>query len=140
KLVRIQTQVSSETTVDGLVLCEAEAKDKAAESSVTLSPCHRATLSRDEWHEWDVPPDAEAVALPFAPRWLTPQNARLQLGDHNALEVTLADEVRGGIFAVRALPATASGEYVSLRYADADGQEYEVGMVRDLADWPPPER
>jgi len=44
--------------------------------------------------------------------------------------------VYGGVFAVRALPATWPQQFLSLRYADAEGQEHEVGLVRDLADWP----
>jgi ATP-binding cassette subfamily B protein len=156
KLVRIQTQVSAEATVDSLVLNDAGAGrgdtetqghgDKKSNGvAVAASPCLRVVASRtkrpsDEWEEWDVPDDGRPAELPFAPRWLTPQNVRLHLGDHNALQVTLADEVHGGIFAVRALPATAPERYISLRFADADGQEHEVGMVRDLKDWPAPER
>ena len=41
-----------------------------------------------------------------------------------------------GIFAVRALPASAPEQFISLRYADADGQEHEIGIVADLTEWP----
>lgn len=140
KLVRIQTQVSTETSVDSLVLCETEDKGTKGGAVATVARRTAARTILGEWEAWTGSDEAAPPELPFAPRWLSPQNARLQLGDHDALEVTLADEARGGIFAVRALPATAPGEYVSLRYADADGQEHEVGMVRDLAAWPAPER
>jgi hypothetical protein len=82
-------------------------------------------------------PDARAA---FAPRWLSPRNTRLQLGDHNTLQAAVGDELYDGVFAVRALPATCPGQFVSLRYADAEGQEHEVGMVRDLTDWPAEDR
>ena len=50
------------------------------------------------------------------------------------------DALYDGVFAVRALPATCPDRFVSLRYADADGQEHEVGMARALADWPAEDR
>ena len=52
----------------------------------------------------------------------------------------LGEEVYYGVFAVRALPATSPDQFISLRYADAEGQDHEVGMVRDLTDWPGPSR
>src|SRR5207253_11243713 len=36
----------------------------------------------------------------------------------------------------RALPAACPGKFISLRYADGEGQEYEIGMVHDLSNWP----
>jgi ATP-binding cassette subfamily B protein len=140
-LVRIQTQMSAETGVDGLVLTDAGPRRQGdaalrrngngdgSATAVAVSAPPRIAESR--------PTPAE---LPFAPRWLSPQHAQLQIGDHNALQVTLADEVHGGIFVVRALPATAPDQYLSLRYADADGQEHEVGMVRNLNEWPAEQR
>jgi hypothetical protein len=52
------------------------------------------------------------------------------------LQVAVGDEVNEGAFAVRALPARLPDQFLSIRYADADGQEHEVGLVRDLAEWP----
>jgi hypothetical protein len=50
--------------------------------------------------------------------------------------VAVGEALHDGLFAVRALPASYSDQFISLRYADDDGQEYEVGLIRDLADWP----
>ena len=73
----------------------------------------------------------------FLPRWLTPDSARIHLGNLGALHVTvLGDRIYGGVFAVRAFPATQPEQYISLRVADGDGAEEEIGLVRDLADWP----
>ncbi len=41
-----------------------------------------------------------------------------------------------GIFAVQSFPATRPHEFISLRTWDADGKEQELGLIRDLNDWP----
>jgi hypothetical protein len=81
-------------------------------------------------------PTEEGEALPFAPRWLTPGETRLQFGDRHTLQAAVGTSLYDGVFAVRALPATAPEQYISLRYADGEGEEYEVGLVRDLSEWP----
>ena len=74
--------------------------------------------------------------MPFAPRWLTPAETRLQFGDRHTLQAAVGTALYDGVFAVRALPATAPEKYISLRYADGEGEEHEVGLVRDLSEWP----
>jgi hypothetical protein len=117
RLVRIQTQRTKESTVDGLA--DADGKPGSAHPSPWEQQCN-GMESAD-----------------FAPRWLRPTTARFQRGEHGTLQLESGDEVHGGLFAVRCLPATEPQRFISLRHADADGQEHEVGMVRDLADWPP---
>jgi hypothetical protein len=56
------------------------------------------------------------------------------------LEIVLGEQVYAGIFAVLALPATMPRQLVCLWYTDAESQEHEVGIVRDLGDWPDKER
>jgi len=41
-----------------------------------------------------------------------------------------------GIFAVQCFPATRPHEFISLRTWNADGKEQELGLIRDLNDWP----
>jgi hypothetical protein len=76
----------------------------------------------------------------FAPRWLNPNEAHVRKGAHGALQLTLDGEVRDGLFALRALPATYPDQFISIRCTDADGQDHEVGMIRDLNAWPAPVR
>lgn len=141
KLVRIQTQVSAGQTVDGLALAETT----TATATAAVSARSRAKAGRDLGNGWRLDPghapvgggdDAPGDLSAFAPRWLRPESAVLRAGPHGGLEVRVGVETFGGVFAVRALPATRPDEFVSLRYADADGHEHEVGMVRDLRDWP----
>jgi ATP-binding cassette, subfamily B, bacterial len=76
----------------------------------------------------------------LAPRWLTPEETRLQRGERDTLQAAVGEALYDGLFAVRALPATCPDQFISLRYADDDGQEHEVGLLRDLADWPADDR
>ena len=71
------------------------------------------------------------------PRWLTPENSVVHLGNLGALHVTVINEaIYGGVFAVRCLPVHYPKKYISLRYLDSEKHEVEVGLIRDLADWP----
>ncbi len=127
RLVRIQTQVSSETTVDSLAYAGVGGrKSRRNVEQVFNLPGGNGRLQTCPTEE----------ALPFAPRWLTPAETRLQFGDRDTLQAAVGTALYDGVFAVRALPATAPEQYISLRYADGEGEEHEVGLVRDLAEWP----
>jgi ATP-binding cassette subfamily B protein len=128
RLVRIQTRVSSESTVDGLVLAEQQQREAA------VAP--RRQEGGAAWEEWREARAGDRDVTACAPRWLLPGDTRIRPGEHDTLQVLLGEEVHRGVFVVRALPATCPGRYISLRYADADGQEHEVGMIADLVDWP----
>lgn len=81
--------------------------------------------------------DQTEVEPAFHPRWLEPANARIHLGNRGTLHVTvLNDRIYPGVFAVRCFPVQYPSRYISLRYLDAEKHEVEVGLVRDLADWP----
>jgi hypothetical protein len=71
------------------------------------------------------------------PRWLTPENARIHLGNLGALHVTVPQEsFYGGIWALRCMPVHHPDEYISLRHLDHRKREIEVGLVRSLEEWP----
>jgi len=115
RLVRMQSQLTRAPSVDRLV-----AEEKPTDGNPRASP-PRDCMGSEQ----------------FLPRWLTPGSARIHLGNLGALHVTvLGDRIYGGVFAVRAFPATQPERYISLRVADGDGAEEEIGLVRDLADWP----
>jgi hypothetical protein len=67
---------------------------------------------------------------------LTPRNACIEPGLHGTVQVEVEDRLYAGIFAVRCLPVTCPERFISLRYADAEGEEHEVGIIRDLDIWP----
>lgn len=84
---------------------------------------------------------AEPTAMPALDghklRWLTPENAAIHLGSYDALHVTVVNErIYGGVFALRCMPVHHPDRYISLRYLDGSGREREVGIIRDLSEWP----
>jgi ABC-type multidrug transport system fused ATPase/permease subunit len=71
------------------------------------------------------------------PRWLTPENAVVHLGNLDALHVTVRNEaIYGGVYAIRCMPVHFPKQYISLRYLDSDKHETEVGLIRSLDEWP----
>jgi ATP-binding cassette subfamily B protein len=120
RLVRIQTQVTKQPTVDTLL---AEESAKPATPPTDVAPA--------------VP--AAPVSMPSsgAILWLEPGRHRFSIGPHDRLE--LEEEgmrLAAGLFIVRSFPASYPEEYLSVRGWNDTGDEIEVGMIRRLADWP----
>ncbi|MEO8270322.1 MAG: DUF1854 domain-containing protein [Aureliella sp.] len=68
--------------------------------------------------------------------WLQPDKHRFQLGSYDDLELWLGEErLGGGLFVVRAFPATYPLKYLSIRGWNEEGDEVELGMINDLEDW-----
>ena len=115
RLVRIQTQVSKQPTVDTLLV-----EDEAARS----------------------PAQAEAVAAATpAPGivWLDPAGHRFRVGPQERIELWTAEGTApeaAGLFVVRTFPASHPEAYLSVRGWSEAGEEIEIGMLRDLAAWP----
>ncbi|MEI7634964.1 MAG: DUF1854 domain-containing protein [bacterium] len=111
RLVRIQGQMT-QPSVDRLTV---ETKEKGAEVSDEVFPWLRT----------------------HHPRWLTPDAAFIHRGNLGALHVTIRDEsIYGGIYAVHCMPVHYPSEYISLRFLDNEKRELEVGMLRDMKQWP----
>jgi len=125
RLVKIQTQVAADQRFEA-----------ALEQSSTSGVNDR-----------DPHPTADEVGSPveepindqsdFAPRWIDPGVAELRRGPFDALELALPNgEVHRGVFAVSCFPATCPNDFISLRVSDFDGQEREIGILRNLDQWP----
>ncbi|NJL32389.1 MAG: DUF1854 domain-containing protein [Phycisphaerales bacterium] len=122
RMVRIQTSVSKEASVDQVIQHEiTQAQDQ---------PIERPELKTDE----------VTGLTPISghrPRWLTPEHVRIHLGNHNALHVTITNErIYSGVFALRCMPVSDPQKYISLRWHDADNRDQEIGLIRALTDWP----
>jgi ATP-binding cassette subfamily B protein len=118
KLVRIQGAQTAEEGVDTLAERERRARDEApaavVDSVTGLGPIggHR-------------------------PRWLDPKFTRIALDARGSLTVTVVGErAYGGVFALRCLPARHRDKYLSLRWIIEDNREQEIGLIRDLEEWP----
>jgi ATP-binding cassette subfamily B protein len=126
RLVRIQTQVTKQPTVDTLL---AEEKDK--ETAAAAKPAPPVPT---------VQASAEAPAtMPAggAIRWLDTRIHRFVIGPHDRIELEEnGSRIAAGLFIVRTFPATRPEDYLSVRGWNETGDEIEVGMIRCLADWP----
>ncbi|MFM8953801.1 MAG: DUF1854 domain-containing protein [Planctomycetaceae bacterium] len=115
RLVRIQTQVSKQPTVDMLLV--EEAARPAAEEASDAPPT-------------DSPPPAATI------EWLDPSRHRFAIGPLDRIELWQGDErIAAGIFIVRVFPASHPEAYLSVRGWNDSGDEIELGMIRALADW-----
>jgi ABC-type multidrug transport system fused ATPase/permease subunit len=135
KLVRIQTHVKAGESVDGLLTVAVAAPPEEAAPARKQPPARRPAAQL--WERWQAGESASPdETAEFAPRWLRPRDAHFRRGPHDSLARSVGGEVFAGLFAVRALPASYPRQFISLRYADADGEEHEVGLVRNLDEWP----
>jgi ATP-binding cassette subfamily B protein len=118
KLVRLQSNVSKQASVDDLEAHETVEPDK--DDAIVADP--QTGLTPINAHP---------------PRWLTPQTANIHLGNRGALHVTVLNErIYSGTFAVRCLPVQYPRQFISLRYTNVENREEEIGLIRDLKDWP----
>ncbi|MFY8221541.1 MAG: DUF1854 domain-containing protein, partial [Pirellulales bacterium] len=110
RLVRIQTQVSKQPTVDTLL---AQEEQKPAD---------------------DVAPDNPRTG---DIRWLDAARHTFTIGQHGRIELHEdGAPLAAGIFVVQTFPASHPDEFLSVRGWGESGDEVELGMLRRLADWP----
>jgi hypothetical protein len=84
-------------------------------------------------------PETE-VADSAALRFLTPDVCRIHLGTHEALHVTIQGErIYGGVYAAYAFPVAYPEGYISLIHTGSGGKEVEIGIIRDLKEFPEPD-
>ena len=111
RLVRIQTQVSKQPTVDTLLVADQPKPDREAPA--------------------DEPSRTAAGIL-----WLSPDEHRFAVGQHDRFELWQGDRrIAAGLFVVRTFPATQPEAYLSVRGWSDTGEEIEHGMIRTLSDW-----
>jgi ATP-binding cassette subfamily B protein len=152
RLVKIQTQISKDPSVDKLVVHQNAVAETAVESA---SP--DATTKAVEEPATSVNPRKHEIV------WLSPANCHIRLGEFSELLVDrtdletascavdpplrrrdLADSANTeapkpqlrGAFVVCTFPASRPEEYLSLRAWDENGDETEIGMIRSLDEWP----
>ncbi len=78
---------------------------------------------------------------PTVARFLRPDVARIHLGNRGALHVTVKDErIYGGVYAVCLFPVRYPQSFISMRYVNHRDEDIEVGIIRDLGEWPPADR
>ncbi len=74
---------------------------------------------------------------PTESRYLEPATTVVHRGTHGVLHVTIQDErIYGGVHAELLFPVRYPDRYISMRHTNSEGEEIEVGLIRNLADWP----
>jgi hypothetical protein len=74
---------------------------------------------------------------PTQVRYLHPDMCRIHLGSHGALHVTVVGErIYGGVYAANAFPVAHTDRFISLVHAVKDGEDIEIGLIRDLGEFP----
>jgi ATP-binding cassette subfamily B protein len=116
RLVRLQTQVAPGASVDALIDRTDQVPKLAADEPASAGG---------------------GPAADFAPRWLAPADAQICAGPRETVTVVLSDDqVYRGVFAVNLFPATNPDDYISLRVWTRDGEQQEIGILRQLDQWP----
>ncbi len=125
KLVRIQS-AGQEGTIDTLV--EQEKKEKeTGTASIRKSAAPPAVdplsgLGKISGHR---------------PRWLTPAIATITTDERHALHLAINGEPDyHGVFTLRCMPVRYPRKFISLRWIVEDNRDQEIGLIRDLDDWP----
>lgn len=134
RLVRIQTQISKDPSVDKLVIHPSD----PAQSDIDGSKAPRREQPAAEAGSQLDTQDPTAHTI----HWLTPESHEIAWTDPEGLAVrtlrlTGPNPTRSqGGFVVCAFPATHPERYLSVRGWDEKGDEFELGMISNLADWP----
>ncbi len=70
-------------------------------------------------------------------RYLTPDMCQIHLGIHEALHVTVEGErTYGGVYAAYVFPVEYGERYISLLQSTGEGDDFEIGIIRDLQEFP----
>ena len=72
----------------------------------------------------------------FAPHWIEPDAVEFREGPFDSLEIIYPDDsVIRSVFAIQCFPAAHPDDFISLRTWDREGNERELGIVRNLGSW-----
>lgn len=135
RLVKIQTQLSKDADVDTLEVAQSTTSvatlpepTDAPELPNTFEPTEAAPSSRPVLRWLD--PLRDVIAVSVAGQLCVKQ----PVGDSrwNRGDVEETDDV----FAIRLFPANHPERYLSLRRWNEHGDHLEVGLIRDLSEWP----
>ena len=83
------------------------------------------------------PPDAATAGVDdFQLHWLDPRTVQIAADAPGLLRVVDRGRSHRGVSAVRAFPGSHAEQFLSLCHRDGSGPLTEIGLVRDLREWP----
>jgi ATP-binding cassette subfamily B protein len=155
KLVRLQSQTSPKASIDDLL----EKADETPTNEAKATAEHDAAAEAKKFlPKWLLPGDAEicagardtmtvflnASSSPPSPRGggVIANGTRLDAASPLPNPPHQGEGAGGllvshrGVFAVNLFPATNPEDYISLRVWTRDGEQQEVGILRNLKEWP----
>ncbi len=151
RLVRIQTQVSKDPNVDKLLFHSEDGNTSANHSCISSTDSGSRTLASGSSGEAN-PREENAVAVlepetndangdePDEPRneiyWLEPVSDEFSVQDEQLCLQRSRDESPQNVFLIRTFPASRPHEYLSVRHWDSNGDDIELGILRNVDDWP----
>jgi ABC-type multidrug transport system ATPase subunit len=145
RLVRLQTQISKDPSVDKLIAFAPQNSNHQTHESKLEAD--QPALVADHHVQHTMQPKADLGSLDLL-NWLQPGEARftsdssgtLSLGidKRPSLGVVSSDvpQVHTSVFAVACFPATRPESYVSIRAWNEKDEEIEIGLIEDLSLWP----
>ncbi len=133
RLVRIQTQVSKDQNVDHLLHAfeNPSAIEEQGKSSLILEASPTSLATTGELAESE-PRHKNSL------NWLSPDKHHFRRGQQGQLELWESDTsdcLGSGVFVIRTFPATCLDAFLSVRGWSSDGEEFELGMIRNIEDW-----
>ncbi len=135
RLVRIQTQVSKDQNVDRL-MNRFQPSEKTLVQAASSEDTESDTGGVATLVEAEKDPKPERSRPRPTLNWLLPDQHSFRRGSHGQLELWQSEDRLGsGVFILRTFPASHPNEYLSVRGWNSDGDEIELGMIRDIAQW-----
>ncbi|MEQ1903003.1 MAG: DUF1854 domain-containing protein [Pirellulaceae bacterium] len=136
RLVKLQTQISKDPSVDKLVVLESEVpkSDDLMDSSDSVPTAQADSMV----------PERVGLAQANFLNWLRPENTIFNRDDFGGLNAKVIDQedstgatkIFSALFAVSCFPASGQEKFISVRTWAEHDEEIEVGMIEDLSDWP----
>jgi ABC-type multidrug transport system ATPase subunit len=147
RLVRIQTQVSKDPSVDRLLAQTPSPADETAASaqSNNVMPSDDANSTPELFAAVETTPEEESPksvethgSLVDQLPWLDSHEYRFVRDEFDQPRIQRRDQDETGqaVYVVRTFPASQPEQYLSVRRWDRQGDDVEIGLIRDLAQWP----
>ncbi len=132
RLVRIQTQVTKDPSVDNLLsTSDGSGSPERSDDRRTRGETKSEATCEFDLHNSHVE-EKEVMNI----RFLDPTSHRFQVGSQGNLEVWSGTQrIAHSTFILQAFPASQPKRYLSVRQWTDTGDEVEVGMIRSLEEW-----
>jgi ATP-binding cassette subfamily B protein len=164
RLVRLQTQVTKDPSVDHLLVNESDANNssqteygsgrRVLELSKTDSTAASKTIAKSpspkpKNQDSPSPSASESQDSPVFEKsskkdrpvssinWLTPGPVEFRKADDGRTELWIDGECSGkSVLVLAAFPASQADRYLSIRQWQDHGEDSELGMISELSEWP----